>query len=148
MFKLVLVLGNIDAARKLYEKMRELQCKPNVVTYNCLLRLFNKEKSMDMVLRMKKTMDAEGIEPNIHTYAILIEAFCGRGNWKRAHATLKEMIEEKSFKPSKQVRDMVLALLRKAGQLKKHEDLVELMADRGFISRPASDALWSTLSAC
>jgi len=148
MFKLVLVLGNIDAARKLYEKMRELQCKPNVVTYNCLLRLFNKEKSMDMVLRMKRTMDAEGIEPNIHTYAILIEAFCGRGNWKRAHATLREMIEEKSFKPSKQVRDMVLTLLRKAGQLKKHEELVELMADQGFISCPASDALWNTLSAC
>uniref|UniRef100_A0A0A9EHA7 Uncharacterized protein n=1 Tax=Arundo donax TaxID=35708 RepID=A0A0A9EHA7_ARUDO len=43
---------------------------------------------------------------------------------------------------------MVLALLRKAGQLKKHEELVELMADRGFISRPANDALWNTLSAC
>jgi len=100
---------------------------------------------MDMVLRMKRTMDAEEIEPNIHTYAILIEAFCGRGNWKRAHATLREMIEEKSFKPSKQVRDMVLTLLRKAGQLKKHEELVELMADQGFISRPASDALWNTL---
>ncbi|KAF8701048.1 hypothetical protein HU200_033943 [Digitaria exilis] len=145
MFKLVLVLGNIDAARKLYEKMRELQCKPNVVTYNCLLRLFSNEKSMDMVLRMKRNMDAEGIEPNVHTYAILIEAFCGRGNWKRAHATIKEMIEEKSFKPSKKVRDMVLTLLRKAGQLKKHEELVEMMADRGFISRPPSDALWGTL---
>ena len=93
-------------------------------------------------------MDAEGIEPNMHTYAALIEAFCGRGNWKRAHATLKEMIEEKSLKPSKQVCDMVLVLLRKAGQLKKHEDLVELMVDRGFISHPANDALWSTLSAC
>ncbi|PWZ41305.1 Pentatricopeptide repeat-containing protein [Zea mays] len=148
MFRLLLVLGNIGAAHKLYEKMRELQCKPNVVTYNCLLRLFNKEKSMDMVLRMKKDMDAEGIEPNMHTYAALIEAFCGRGNWKRAHTTLKEMIEEKSFKPSKQVRDMVLVLLRKAGQLKKHEELVELMVDRGFISQPPNDALWSALSAC
>ncbi|XP_062200137.1 pentatricopeptide repeat-containing protein At1g20300, mitochondrial-like [Phragmites australis] len=147
MFKLVLVLGNVDAARKLYDKMRELQCKPNVVTYNALLRLFNKEKSMDMVLRMKKDMDAEGVEPNLHTYAALIEAFCGRGNWRRAHTTLKEMVEEKSFKPSKQVYDMVLTLLRKAGQLMKHEELVELMADRGFISRPANDALWSQLSA-
>ncbi|XP_062193192.1 pentatricopeptide repeat-containing protein At1g20300, mitochondrial-like [Phragmites australis] len=147
-FKLVLVLGNVNAARKLYEQMRELQCKPNVVTYNLLLKLFNKEKSMDMVLRMKKDMDVEGVEPNMHTYAALIEAFCGRGNWRRAHTTLKEMVEEKSFKPSKQVYDMVLALLRKAGQLKKHEELVELMADRGFISRPANDVLWNTLSAC
>lgn len=148
MFRLLLVHGDIGAARKLYEKMRELQCKPNVVTYNCLLKLFNKEKSMDMVLRMKEDMDVEGIEPNMNTYAALIEAFCGRGNWKRAYTTLKEMIEEKSFKPSKQVREMVLVLLRKAGQLKKHEELVELMVDRGFISRPSDDALWSALSAC
>ncbi|KAL6655137.1 hypothetical protein ACP70R_005963 [Stipagrostis hirtigluma subsp. patula] len=148
MFKLVLVLGNIDAARKLYERMRELQIKPNVVTYNLLLKMFNKEKSMDMVLRMKKEMDAEGVEPNGNTYEALIEAFCGRGNWRRAHSTLKEMVEEKSFKPSKPVYVMVLTLLRKAGQLRKHEELVELMADRGFISRPSNDGLCSVLAAC
>jgi hypothetical protein len=53
------------------------------------------------------------------------------------------MIGKKSFKPSKQVYDMVLTLLRKAGQLMKHEELVELMSDGGFRSRPAGDALWS-----
>ncbi|KAL6846675.1 hypothetical protein ACP4OV_024123 [Aristida adscensionis] len=148
MFKLVLVLGNIDAARKLYDRMRELNCKPNVVTYNLLLKLFNKEKSMDMVLRMKKQMDAEGVEPNINTYAALIEAFCERGNWRRAYSTLKEMVEEKSLKPSKPVYSMVLALLRKAGQLRKHEELVELMTEHGFISRPANDGLCSVLAAC
>ncbi|KAF0910722.1 hypothetical protein E2562_004712 [Oryza meyeriana var. granulata] len=147
MLKLVLVLGNVNAARKLYERMRELQCKPNVVTYNLLMKLFNKEKSMDMVLRIKKDMDAQGVEPNVNTYATLIEAFCGRGNWKRAHTTLREMVEEKALKPTKPVYDMVLALLRKAGQLKKHEELVEMMVDRGFISRPANDALWRSLSA-
>jgi pentatricopeptide repeat protein len=143
MFRLVLVLSNIDAAHKLYEKMRELQCKPNVVTYNLLIRLFNMQKSMDMVLRIKKNMDADRVEPNGNTYAALIEVFCARGDWKRAHTTLREMVREKSFKPSKQVYDMVLTLLRKAGQLMKHEELVELMADRGFINRPAHDALWS-----
>uniref|UniRef100_A0A0D3H9J5 Pentacotripeptide-repeat region of PRORP domain-containing protein n=1 Tax=Oryza barthii TaxID=65489 RepID=A0A0D3H9J5_9ORYZ len=147
MLKLVLVLGNVNAARKLYERMQELQCKPNVVTYNLLMRLFNLEKSMDMVLRIKKDMDAQGVEPNVNTYAALIEAFCGRGNWKRAHMTLREMVEEKALKPTKPVYDMVLALLRKAGQLRRHEELVEMMVDRGFISRPANDALWRAISA-
>jgi pentatricopeptide repeat protein len=123
--------------------MRELQCKPNVLTYNLLIRLFNMHKSMNMVLRIKKNMDAERVEPNGNTYAALIEVFCSRGDWKRAHATLREMIGKKSFKPSKQVYDMVLTLLRKAGQLMKHEELVELMSDGGFRSRPAGDALWS-----
>ncbi|KAG8057616.1 hypothetical protein GUJ93_ZPchr0002g25471 [Zizania palustris] len=147
MLKLVLVLGNVSTAHKLYERMRELQCKPNVVTYNLLMRLFNKEKSMDMVLRIKKDMDAQRVEPNVNTYAALIEAFCGRGNWKRAHTTLREMVEDKALKPTKPVYDMVLVLLRKAGQLKKHEELVEMMVGRGFISRPANDALWRAISA-
>ncbi|GJN40593.1 hypothetical protein PR202_gb29831 [Eleusine coracana subsp. coracana] len=143
MFRLVLVLGNVDAAHKLYEKMKELQCKPNVVTYNLLIRLFNMQKSMDMVLRIKKNMDAERVEPNGNTYTALLEVFCARGDWKRAHATLREMVKEKSFEPAKHVYDMVLTLLRKSGQLMKHEELVELMVDRGFISHPADDALWS-----
>ncbi|KAI4989406.1 hypothetical protein ZWY2020_036723 [Hordeum vulgare] len=115
MLKLVLGTGNVEAARRLYERMQELQCKPNVVTYNLLMKLFNKEKSMDMVLRIKKDMDAQGVEPNVNTYGALIESFCGRGNWRRAHATLREMVEEKSLKPTKPVYDMVLMLLRKAG---------------------------------
>lgn len=147
MLKLVLGTGNVEAARKLYERMQELQCKPNVVTCNLLMKLFNKEKSMDMVLRIKKDMDAQGVEPNVNTYGALIESFCGRGNWRRAHATLREMVEEKSLKPTKPVYDMVLMLLRKAGQLRKHEELVEAMADRGFIKRPSEDALWKAVAA-
>ncbi|XP_073012062.1 uncharacterized protein [Typha latifolia] len=141
-FRCVLGIGNVNAAHKLYDKMRELGVRPNTVTYNLLMQLFNKEKSMDMVLRMKKEMDAEGVEPNVNTYAALIAAFCGRGNWRRAYATMVEMVEEKSLKPSGAVYEMVLELLRRAGQLKKHEELVEKMAERGFASRAANDAIW------
>jgi pentatricopeptide repeat protein len=59
--------------------MRELQCKPNVLTYNLLIRLFNMHKSMNMVLRIKKNMDAERVEPNGNTYAALIEVFVPGG---------------------------------------------------------------------
>uniref|UniRef100_A0ACD5YD38 Uncharacterized protein n=1 Tax=Avena sativa TaxID=4498 RepID=A0ACD5YD38_AVESA len=147
MLKLVMCTGNVDAARKLYERMEELQCKPNVVTYNLLMKLFNKEKSMDMVLRIKKDMESQRVEPNANTYGALIEMFCGRGNWRRAHATLREMVEEKSLKPAKPVYEMVLSLLRKAGQLRKHEELVEAMADRGFIKHRSEDALWREVAA-
>ncbi|KAM0884355.1 hypothetical protein ACQ4PT_031031 [Festuca glaucescens] len=147
MLKLVLCTGNVDGARKLYARMQELQCKPNVVTYNLLMKLFNKDKSMDMVLRIKRDMDAQRVEPNANTYGALIEMFCGRGNWRRAHATLREMVEEKSLKPAKPVYEMVLSLLRKAGQLRKHEELVEAMADRGFIKHRSEDALWNAVSA-
>jgi len=115
--------------------MRELKCKPNTVTYNLLIELFNKEKSTDMMLRMKKEMDEEGVEPNVNTYGVLIKAFCGRGHWKKAYHFLREMVEDKSLKPTIPVYEMVLELLRRAGQLTKHGELVEKMAERGFIAR-------------
>ncbi|XP_039127980.1 pentatricopeptide repeat-containing protein At1g20300, mitochondrial [Dioscorea cayenensis subsp. rotundata] len=134
-FKCVLELGDVNAAHKLYTKMREVKCEPNTVTYNLLMGLFSKAKSMDMVLRMKKEMEEEGVEANVNTYGVLISAFCERGHWKRAYGLMKEMVEQKCLKPSGPTREMVFGLLRNAGQLTKHEELVEKMVERGFISR-------------
>ncbi|KAG0493585.1 hypothetical protein HPP92_004579 [Vanilla planifolia] len=62
-FKHVLNLEDVKSAYKLYEKMREIGCQPNTVTYNILMKLFSKDKSMDMVLRLKKEMEKEGWSP-------------------------------------------------------------------------------------
>lgn len=136
-FRCIINLGNINAAHKLYDRMKELGCKPNTVTYNLLMEMFSKEKSMDMMLRMKREMVEEGLEPNINTYGVLITAFCERGHWKRAYGLMKEMLEEKSLKPTAPVYEMAMTLLRRAGQLMKHEELVEKMVERGFINRPS-----------
>lgn len=91
---------------------------------------------MDMMLRMKQEMEKEGIEPNVNTYGVLILEFCRRGHWKQAYKMMREMVEEKCIKPTEPVYEALLALLRRAGQLRRHEELVEKMAERGFISRP------------
>jgi pentatricopeptide repeat protein len=62
--------------------------------------------------------------------------YCGMGHWNNAYKFFREMIDEKCLRPSLPVYDMVLQQLRKAGQLKKHEELVEKMVDRGFVTRP------------
>ncbi|WOL18600.1 pentatricopeptide repeat-containing protein [Canna indica] len=135
-FRCILYLRNIGAAHKLYDRMREVGCKPNAVTYNLLIELFSKEKSMDMVLRMKREMEEEGVEPNVNTYGVLITAFCERGHWRQAYGLMKEMLEEKCLKPTHPVYEMVMALLRRAGKLNKHDELMEKMVERGFINRP------------
>ncbi|OAY51393.1 pentatricopeptide repeat-containing protein At1g20300, mitochondrial [Manihot esculenta] len=129
-------LGDVNGAHKMYAKMKELKCKPNTVTYNVLMRMFVNSKSTDMVLKLKREMDDNDVEPNVNTYRVLISMYCGMGHWNNAYKSFREMIEEKRLKPSLPVYEMVLQQLRKAGQLKKHEELVEVMVDRGFVTRP------------
>ncbi|KDP34415.1 hypothetical protein JCGZ_12696 [Jatropha curcas] len=129
-------LRDVNAAHRMHAKMKELKCKPNTVTYNILMQMFVNSKSTDMVLKLKKEMDENNVEPNVNTYRVLISMYCGMGHWNNAYKFFKEMIEEKHLRPSLPVYETVLQQLRKAGQLKKHEQLVDIMVDRGFVTRP------------
>ena len=120
----------------MFGRMKGLKCKANTVTYNVLMQMFAESKSTDMVLKLKAEMDEEEVEPNVNTYRVLIMMFCGMGHWNNAYKVFKEMVEEKCLKPSLPVYEMVLQQLRKAGQLQKHEELVEKMVARGFVTRP------------
>ncbi|KAI4328581.1 hypothetical protein L6164_020921 [Bauhinia variegata] len=135
-FGCIAELHDINGAHRMYAKMKELKCQGNTLTYNILMRMFADSKSTDMVLKMKKEMDENEIEPNVNTYRILIKMYCGMGHWNNAYKFLREMVEEKCLKPNLAVYEMVLGQLRKAGQLKKHEELVDKMVARGFVSRP------------
>ncbi|KAF7817670.1 pentatricopeptide repeat-containing protein [Senna tora] len=135
MFRCIAKLKDINAAHRLYARMKDLKCQPNTVTYNILMSMFAHAKSIDMVLKMKKEMEENEVEPNVNTYRVLISLYCGMGHWNNAYKFLREMIEEKCLKPNQLLYEMVLSELRKAGQLKKHEELVDKMVDRGFVSR-------------
>ncbi|KAL1209377.1 Pentatricopeptide repeat-containing protein [Cardamine amara subsp. amara] len=127
---------DVNGAHRMYSKMMEAKCEANTVTYNILMRMFVGSKSTDMVLKMKKEMDEKEVEPNVNTYKLLVTMFCGMGHWNNAYKFFREMVEEKCLTPSLSLYEMVLAQLRKAGQLKKHEELVEKMIQKGLVARP------------
>ncbi|KAL5070286.1 hypothetical protein RYX36_021173 [Vicia faba] len=133
-FRCIAELRDVNGAHWMYAKMKELKCLPNTLTYNILMRMFVDSKSIDMVLKLKKDMDENQVEPNVNTYRILIMMFCEKGHWNNAYKFMKEMVEEKSLKPNLLIYEMVLEQLWKAGQLKKHEELVEKMVSRGFVA--------------
>ncbi|KAK4783130.1 hypothetical protein SAY86_007504 [Trapa natans] len=135
-FRCIAKLRDVNGAHRLMGRMKDLKCKPNTVTYNILMGMFVESKSTDMVLKLKREMDENGVEPNVNSYKILISMFYGMGHWNNSYKYLLEMVEEKGLKPRLPVYEMVLGLLRKAGQLKKHEEVVEKMVDRGFVIRP------------
>ncbi|KAF5747199.1 pentatricopeptide repeat-containing protein [Tripterygium wilfordii] len=135
LFRCIAKVQDVNGAHRMYAKMKELKCEPNTVTYNILMRMFVDSKSTDMVFKLKKEMDENEIEPNVNTYSVLISMFCGMGHWNNAYKYFKEMVEVKCLKPSLPVYETVLKQLWKAGQLQKHEELVEKMVERGFVAR-------------
>ncbi|RZC05365.1 pentatricopeptide repeat-containing protein At1g20300, mitochondrial [Glycine soja] len=135
-FGCIAKLHDVNGAHRMYARMKELNCQPNTLTYNILMRMFAESRSTDMVLKMKKEMDESQVEPNVNTYRILISMFCDMKHWNNAYKLMMEMVEEKCLRPNLSVYETVLELLRKAGQLKKHEELVDKMVARGFVTRP------------
>ncbi|MED6106367.1 hypothetical protein PIB30_004141 [Stylosanthes scabra] len=105
-FGCIAQLHDVNGAHRMYARMKELKCQANTLTYNILMRI------------------------------ILISMYCEKGHWNNAYKFMKEMVEEKGLKPNQSAYETVLELLRKAGQLKLHEDLVEKMVAMGFVSRP------------
>ncbi|XP_074263938.1 pentatricopeptide repeat-containing protein At1g20300, mitochondrial-like [Silene latifolia] len=119
-------VGDVNAAQTLYAKMKELECEPNVVSYNVLLRMFVESKSTDMVFKLIDEMD----DVNVETYKIYISMFCAMGDWSKACKYFEEMLEQMKLRPRMlvyEVYDMVLKALRIAGQTKKHAELVDMM---------------------
>ncbi|KAL7155549.1 hypothetical protein ABFS83_03G082400 [Erythranthe nasuta] len=135
-FKCIAQDQDVNAAHRLFDKMKEVKCIPNTVTYNVLMQMFSLSKSIDMVIKLWKEMGENEVEPNVNTYKILITMYCLMGHWNNAYKYFKEMVEEKCLKPSPKMYEMVMQQLRKAGQLKKNEELMEKMVDRGFVTRP------------
>ena len=126
----VLSLSDVNAAHKMYAKMKEVKCRGNVVTYNLLMQLFGQARSTDMVLKMRREMEEEGVEANVNTYKVLVSVFCAMGHWNRAYRLFREMTEEKGIDPSPGITEAVLSVLKRAGQLTKHDELVEKLAER------------------
>ncbi|KAI7741169.1 hypothetical protein M8C21_018487, partial [Ambrosia artemisiifolia] len=140
-FREVVKARDVNGAHRLFGRMKGLKCKPNTVTYNLLMRMFADSKSADMVLKLKEEMDENEVELNVNSYRILIGMYCAMGHWNNAYKFFREMIEEKCLKPSHGDYEMVLAQLRKAGQIKKHEELVEKMVSRAVGLRLGSGFL-------
>ncbi|MED6194979.1 hypothetical protein PIB30_033703 [Stylosanthes scabra] len=147
--------GRTEKVLQVYNQMKRLDCPADTITYNFLIESHCRDENLEEAVKVLNSMVKKGVAPNASSfnsifgciaqlhdvngahrmYARMKELKC-QGHWNNAYKFMKEMVEEKGLKPNQSVYETVLELLRKAGQLKLHEDLVEKMVSRGFISRP------------
>ncbi|KAM7521259.1 hypothetical protein LguiB_020221 [Lonicera macranthoides] len=69
-FRCILTSRDVNAAHKLFARMKELN------------------------------MDGSEVELNVNSYRILISLYCGVGHWNNAYKFFREMVEEKCLKSS------------------------------------------------
>ncbi|KAK8928610.1 Pentatricopeptide repeat-containing protein [Platanthera zijinensis] len=67
--------GKIDAAYKILEEMDSNSYPPDILTYNCFLKVLCSMKKHEEALRLCEKMIEGGCEPSVHTYNMMITMF-------------------------------------------------------------------------
>ncbi|KAF8405953.1 hypothetical protein HHK36_008031 [Tetracentron sinense] len=75
-----------------FEKMKGIdRCKPNIVTYNILLRAFAQARNIDQVNALFKDLEDSIISPDIYTYNGVMDAYGKNGMIREMESTLSRM---------------------------------------------------------
>ncbi|KZV40818.1 Pentatricopeptide repeat (PPR-like) superfamily protein isoform 1 [Dorcoceras hygrometricum] len=76
-----------------------LDCKPNVVTFNTIIKsLFDSKYPLSEIMSWYEKMKITSVSPSSFTYSILIDGFCKKSNLEKALLMLEEM-DENGFPP-------------------------------------------------
>lgn len=82
----------LDKALGYFEKMKGIEwCKPNVVTYNILLRAFALARNVDRVNALFKDLDESIVSPDIYTYNGVMDAYGKNGMIREMEYVLSRM---------------------------------------------------------
>ncbi|KAF6174863.1 hypothetical protein GIB67_026351 [Kingdonia uniflora] len=94
LIKIYLVSGNFDGALNVYEEMKALGVKPNLVIYNTLLDAMGRAKRPWQAKSVYREMINNGFVPSWATYASLLRAY-GRARYgEDVMNVYKEMMEK------------------------------------------------------
>ncbi|PIA45978.1 hypothetical protein AQUCO_01600320v1 [Aquilegia coerulea] len=82
-----------EEAEGFFEEMISLGVKPDVVSYNCLVDVYCKNREIDKAYKVVEKMRDEEINPDVYTYTSLIGGLGLVGQPDKARDVLKEMRE-------------------------------------------------------
>ncbi|KAK9765824.1 hypothetical protein K7432_005541 [Basidiobolus ranarum] len=83
-----------DSAFQVYERMVKQNILPDLVTYNTLLKICKQKGDIELLTKVYNILlNDEGIEPDVVTFSILIDAHSKRRNLGTALNIYREMID-------------------------------------------------------
>lgn len=81
----------IDKALLIFNNMKILECKPDLVTFNTILDMLGRAGRVDEMFHKFATMKEEGIVPDIISYNTILNSLRKIGRFDMFEALLKEM---------------------------------------------------------
>lgn len=88
---------SVEEAEGFFNEMREMGVKPDVVSYNCLIDVYCKDRAVEKAMKVVEKMREEGILPDVYSYTSLIGGLGLIGQPDKAREILKEMKEYGCF---------------------------------------------------
>lgn len=106
-----------------FEKMKGIErCKPNIVTYNILLRAFAQSRNVDQVNSLFKDLDDSVVSPDIYTFNGVMDAY-GKNGMIREMETVLARMKSNQVKPDLITYNLLIDSYGKKQQFDKMEQV-------------------------
>ncbi|KAF6171828.1 hypothetical protein GIB67_007349 [Kingdonia uniflora] len=100
-------------------------CDPDADTYTMIIKMFCENDKLKMAMKVWKYMQLKQFVPSMHTFYVLINGLCEKGEVINDYIFLEEMIE-KGIRPS----GLIFGKLRKLLIKEKREDVLEFLVEK------------------
>ncbi|GLJ07099.1 hypothetical protein SUGI_0058250 [Cryptomeria japonica] len=107
--------GNMARAEDLIKEMGLFGVRPDVLTYNIMIKLYARVRREDLIAGVIEKMLGDNIEPCISTFCSLVAAYVGFGDLEKAEMLVQAMREDK--------RD-ICSILRQSNQATLQRNLL------------------------
>ncbi|PQQ11254.1 pentatricopeptide repeat-containing protein [Prunus yedoensis var. nudiflora] len=132
--------GNFDGCLNVYEEMKAIGAKPNLVIYNTLLDAMGRAKRPWQAKKIYREMINKEFSPNWVTYAALLRAY-GRARYAmcadvgyadEAVEIFKDMKSSETWKPDSWTFSSMITIYSCSGKVTEAETMLHEMLEAGF----------------
>ncbi|KAM6556761.1 hypothetical protein CsatB_003780 [Cannabis sativa] len=124
-------LGMAEKAVESFGRMRDFNCKPNVITYNCILYIMLRNQVFLLALAVYNEMLKLNFSPNVTTYNVLIGGLFKCNKIQDALKMFDEMTQ-RGFIPNEITYTIIISGLCQEKRLDEARSLFDKLKRSGF----------------
>ncbi|KAF4369229.1 hypothetical protein F8388_022885 [Cannabis sativa] len=124
-------LGMAEKAVESFGRMRDFNCKPNVITYNCILYIMLRNQVFLLALAVYNEMLKLNFSPNVTTYNVLIGGLFKCNKIQDALKMFDEMTQ-RGFIPNEITYTIIISGLCQERRLDEARSLFDKLKRSGF----------------
>lgn len=117
-----------NTSANMYWSIRSARCKPNLVTYNCMMKACG--AAPEKILSLMREMKTLNLAPDVKTWSILLDAYGSKGDLEGALASLEEM-QASGLKPDVIVYTALIKACVQSSQLDEAFEVFKEMKAAG-----------------